>query len=135
MNKSPKTRRNLGAKRASPKRASSTPLLDITPFVVVVCFPSSLKEYHYLCKDPSIRQGSWVIANGTEVQVIRTLAVSDQATKYVQTKTEYNTARRRTFIEGRIAEIEREFLKMDRYRALAKRSPEVRRLLKELESL
>ena len=53
-------------------------------FVVVVRFPSSYKEYSYLCNIPGIVQGSKVVANGTIVEVIRTCAHDDKAVRYVQ---------------------------------------------------
>lgn len=108
----------------------------IEPFVVVVSFPSnSWKEYHYLCNDPLVRQGSTVIANGTKVKVIRTAPVTpgSLATKYVQSDHASDARERRIAITKRLLEIEsREQLAA---RFLKLKSPEAKKLLAELKGL
>lgn len=117
--------------RGRPRKTPSPTL----PFVVYVAFPSGQKEYAYLCSDPSIRQGSWVVANGTEVQVRRTASHDPIATRYIMTNAQAAAAWRRKAIREQLARIETALLERDRFATLAKRSPEARRLLKELESL
>ena len=102
------------------------------PFVVVVTFPSSSKEYHYLCNDPTVQQGSTVIANGTRVQVLRTAAYdpsAPRATKYVQSD---RTGRIRD-VWAKLEQLERVELAMKRFAALT--SPEAKRLVRELKEL
>lgn len=52
-------------------------------FVVYVTYPNSLKEYCYLCDIPGIVQGNTVMANNTQVKVIRTADSDPRATKYI----------------------------------------------------
>lgn len=108
---------------------------DTTPFVVYVTFPSGGKEYVYLCNDPSVKVGSTVIANGTAVRVNRISAFDSFATKFVRTEAEYARAERKKSIIDRLSTLEREHIQHARWKAMAKASPEARRLLKELESL
>lgn len=126
MTKTPKKR----------KYVRRTPLIKENPtFVVYGTFPASTKEYVYLCALPNIDVGSTVIANGSPFKVHRIAAFDSLATKYVTSAAHYETAARRKTITDRLIAIEREEALRDRWKSLAARSPEARRLLKELESL
>jgi hypothetical protein len=103
------------------------------PFVVYVTFPSGPKEYCYLCNLPDIRQGSVVVANGTEVIVRRTAESDPLATKWVQSRSHFDIARRKHAIVQELIKLEEREEQMARFRRL--KSPEAKRLLKELESL
>jgi hypothetical protein len=111
-----------------------TPTRTVDPFVVVVTFPSSSKEYHYLCTDPKVRQGSTVIANGAKVRVLRTAPhVGGLAYKYVQFDEGAANAERRREIAGRLSEL----MKQEEFIARAAKltSPEAKRLVRELKEL
>lgn len=105
----------------------------IKPFVVYVTFPNSTKEYSYLCDLPGIRQGSIVIANGCEVVVRRTAEFDDNATKWVQSRSTFDTIRRTNQIRERLRILAAAEEEIARFKKL--KSPEAKRLLKELESL
>lgn len=102
-------------------------------FVVYVTFPNSTKEYCYLCNLPDIRQGSIVVANGCEVIVRRTAASDPHATKWVQSRSMFDTLKRKHDIIRQLQQLEEREAQMERFKKL--KSPEARRLLKELESL
>ena len=123
--KKPKT------KRPYTRRAAPPPP---TPFVVYVRYPSSPKEYAYLCTFP-VRQGDTVRANGGAcVTVIRTAASDPIAWKYVSPDTQ-TSAELRANIVRRLIEIERAQLEYKRFASLARRNPEARKLLDELKKL
>lgn len=105
----------------------------IKPFVVYVTFPNSTKEYSYWCDLPDIRQNSVVIANGTEVTVRRTAEHDDRATKWVQSRSIFDILRRKQTIMEQLRKIAAAEEEVTRFRRL--KSPEARKLLKELESL
>lgn len=56
----------------------------VSEFVVYVVFPTGGKEYVYKCNLPNIVQGSVVVANGTQVRVVRTGDHDERATRFVQ---------------------------------------------------
>lgn len=109
--------------------------IELEPFVVVVRFPSGGREYHYLCNDPTIRQGSKVIANGTTVEVIRTLRLTPDspASKFIKSDAQLNRRIRMQEIATRLDAIQRS---EERIAAWAKlTSPEAKRLVRELKEL
>jgi hypothetical protein len=112
-----------------------TPTRTADPFVVVVTFPSSSKEYHYLCNDPTVRQGSTVIANRTKVKVLRTApwVEGGPAFKYVESDVEATKTERKHEIAKRLNDLlrEEEFIS----RASKLKSAEGRRLVRELKEL
>jgi len=120
------------AKRKHTRRPVASPA---KPFVVYVTFPSSTKEYCYLCNIDSVDVGSNVIANGSVVKVHRVASFDSIATKYVQSADEFEKSRRRNVIHDRLVTLERQLAQHERWKILARKSPEARRLLKELESL
>jgi hypothetical protein len=113
----------------------TTPTSRIIPYVVYVTFPSGGKEYVYLCTLPHINVGSKVIANGTVVTVHRVAGFDSLATRYVQSAAEHEKSQRKKMLLDRLVTIERETMALERWKALARKSPEARKLLKELESL
>ena len=131
MTKRPTPRRRVAGARTGRITASK----PVVPFVVYIRFPSSSKEYCYLCKDPSITVDSKVIANGTTVTVHRIAAFDSIATKYVQTQGEHLKAERKKAIIEALTELEREYLRSERLKKLARAVPAARALIKELESL
>ena len=114
-------------------RRKTTEMTKIKPFVVYVTFPSSQKEYAYLCNLPDIRQGSIVVANGTEVVVRRTAESDPLAIRWVTSRSAFDIAKRKQDLIRLLCQIEEREEQMARFRRL--KSPEARRLLKELESL
>lgn len=107
------------------------------PFVVYVTYPSSSKEYAYLCNFPA-RQGDMLFSNGTRVVVQRTADHDPLATKYVTTipdPTVLAQRDRRFAIIRRLNEIEASQKELDRYASLARVSPEAKRLIAELKRI
>lgn len=100
------------------------------PFVVYVNFPNSTKEYVYLCNFPIV-QGEEVLANKCKVTVIRTAASDPRATRYVQKVPNPRIEE----ILSRLREIHRELEREAALRALARKSPEAKKLLSELTRL
>lgn len=112
--------------------------ISIQAYVVFVTYPGSMKEYAYLCNIPGIVQGNKVLANeNKEVTVVRTAAHDPRAVRYVSpvpNHKELQNAARRNEIHKRLVEIERE-LAIDRWKKLASRSPEAKKLLAEHKKL
>lgn len=88
-------------------------------FVVYVAYPNSLKEYCYLCDIPGIVQGDTVMANNTQVKIIRTADFDPRATKHV-TAFEPTAARNTRLRNSLIKEIESSMTLITRNFALLK---------------
>lgn len=112
------------------KRVTNQPT---KPFVVYVTFPSSSKEYAYWCDIPGVRQGSYFSINGGHAIVRRTAEYDESATKWVPGSSGVVKYARREAIAKRLHEIEREETLLTRWAAL--RSPEAKRLVRELKEL
>lgn len=103
--------------------------------VVYVRFPSSCKEYVYLAAFP-VRQGDFVLANGTEVPVIRTAAADERATRYVYpapSQAERVAKQRRADLIRQLNQISAEEEMLQRFSRL--KSPTAKKLLTELKGL
>lgn len=110
----------------------------VDPFVVYVTFPSSMKEYSYLCNIPNLRQGDKVIANNCTVTVVRTAASDLAATRWVRpVPSQEETERHNRTIEivTRLNKMFAEFDAMNRFALMAKTNPEAKKLLAELKLL
>lgn len=112
--------------------------VSTTPFVVYVRYPSNFKEYAYLCDFPA-KQGDVVLGNSdVRVMVIRTASHDAAATKYVRPLpdvAELARKERRFAICKRLNEIAKQQEELTRFTALARKSPEAKRLLAELKEL
>lgn len=112
------------------RKARTTKIKD---FVVVVRFPSSMKEYSYLCNIPGIVQGSKVVANGTVVEVIRTADHDERAVRYVQDASVLQRAEQRKAIMLELSKIAAYEEALARYAKLT--TPRAKELLKQLKAL
>lgn len=124
-------------KKPTKRKYTRKPVVPET-FVVYVKFPSSFKEYAYLCNTPGIRQGSEVIANGCRVTVLRTAASDSLASRYVQPVPDLaaeQRVQRMKEISARLDQLARRHADLARWTALAKSSPEAKRLVTELKKL
>lgn len=110
--------------------------------IVAVRFPNSDKIYHYFCKAP-IAVGDEVVANGCIVSVVNVYPYTSNglASRWVakidnaEQKAEAAKAERRQEISHRLQEIERQIAAEERWKKLATKSPEAKRLLVELRKL
>ena len=102
-------------------------------FVVYVSYPTSSKEYAYLCNQPGIVQGAKLLMNGTTVTVVRTAQSDPLATKWITSPVVETARARRKEIADALVEIERRELFIARMKKL--RSPEAKRLIREYVNL
>lgn len=110
----------------------------VEPYVVYVNFPSSLKEYAYLCNIPGIRQGDLMIANGTQVRVVRTASHDPIACRFIQPLPDYAEkakAERRQEIVKRLRALQTEVAQLELWQKLARTNTEAKRLLAEYKRL
>lgn len=130
MPKASKKRTYTRRKTTVVKRSS------VVPFVVYVRFPSGSKEYCYLCDIPGLRQGDLVMANNTQVPVIRTAAFDPHATKWVRpvpSHEEVTRHARTVEIVTRLNTLVKEDEAMKRFAAI--KTPEAKKLFAELKKL
>lgn len=108
------------------------------PFVVYVTYPSSSKEYAYLCDFPAKQDDLVLGANGQKVKVLRTAATDDRAVRYViplpDALAVAREARRAT-IRARMKVIQMEDEELHFWKRLAKTNQEARKLLSEYIAL
>lgn len=107
-------------------------------FVVYVTFPNSNKEYCYLCNLSDIVQGSTVVANGTQVKVVRTAAYDPRAVRYVNplpNQDEILHKARKAEIISRLRTLQSEQQQLDLWQKLATKNAEAKKLYLELKNL
>lgn len=110
--------------------------LPLKTYVVYVTYPSSAKEYAYLCNIPGLVQGDEVIINNTKVKIVRTADSDARALKWVAPLPNHAELRNADRIQqiksrlGKIAELERQLTLWSKLK-----SPEAKKLVAELKGL
>lgn len=114
-------------------RRKQTTHSPVTPYVVYVTYPGGTKEYAYACDLPGIHRGSTLMINHAQCLVQSIEHRAPGGLRWVPGSRAVQTADRRTAINRRLYEIEKEELELLRWAKL--KSPEAKKLIQELRDL
>jgi hypothetical protein len=103
------------------------------PYVVLVTYPGSSKQYAYWCDIPGIAVNSMVVMNNAACTVRAIVDHDDRATKWIPGSFKSQFGNRRAEIAQRLHEIEKEEQLLDRWSKL--KSSEAKKLVAELRRL